>query len=75
MEKEGLESEINKLKKELENKEKELNEKEQNKEEKSKIINEKESLINALKEENLCLVNQYAIFNCGKLCNYYETPM
>ena len=29
----------------------------------------------ALKEENLCLVNQYAIFNCGKLCNYYETPM
>ena len=29
----------------------------------------------ALKEENLCLVNQYAILNCGKLCNYHETPM
>ncbi len=29
----------------------------------------------ALKEENLCLVNQYAMLNCSKLCNYYETSV
>ncbi len=27
------------------------------------------------KEENLCLVNRYAILDPDKLCNYYETPM